>query len=42
MIDFKIEEQSKKVEKLVEQSIQATEFWFNAVLSSVKAFYKIK
>lgn len=42
MVDFKFEEQSKKVEKLIEQGIQATEFWFNAVLSSVKAFYKVK
>lgn len=39
---FKIEEQFKKFEDLADQTKQAYEFWYNAVLSSVKEFYKIK
>lgn len=42
MNHFSIEEQFKKYEALAEQTKQASEFWVNAILSSVKEFYKIK
>jgi hypothetical protein len=39
---FKIEEQFKKFEEVTEQVKQANEFWINAILSSMKSFYKVK
>lgn len=39
---FKIEDQVKKFEVLAEQTKQSYEFWINAVMSSVKEFYKVK
>jgi len=40
MFDFT--KQTKQFEEVTEQVKQANEFWFNAILSSVKAFYKVK
>ena len=46
MIDFGFEKQykdaTKKIEQTVEQIKQVNEFWFNSVLSSLKAFYNVK
>ena len=39
---FTFDDQYKKFEQLTEQYKQATEFWFNAILSSFKDFYKTK
>ena len=39
---FKIEDQFKKFEEITEQVKQANEFWYNAILSSFKTFYKTK
>jgi hypothetical protein len=39
---FEYEKFYKKFEELVKQSQQATDFWFNALLSSAKEFYSKK
>ena len=35
-------EAAKKIEQAVEQIKQVNEFWYNSVLSSLKAFYNVK
>ena len=40
--DKQYKEAAKKIEQAVEQIKQVNEFWYNSVLSSLKAFYNVK
>jgi len=38
MIDFGVEEQYKKYEQVIERTVQAYEFWFHSIASTIRAY----